>query len=460
MGTIMKRSVLLTVVSLMLLWFQSSAALWAFDRQLMVESGQTLYFNFVEGGVEVVHPNDTPQATAVWTGYTRPAGARTVPSVVSFNGVDYTVVSIGNYAFYGCNNLTAVTISEGIATLGNGAFSHCSAITELRLPSTLMSVGSGAFGYMDALADVWITAANPPTGQYAFNNTNVANSTLHVVCGTESAYQNDAVWGQFGSVDVVSCMVTVTALANYEVRGTVTGGGNYPMGSTVTLEAVPDSSFFFACWNDGDTVNPRQLTATEDCSFTAMFFAVHTFAPDTIRLISVVHDTVHDTLITTVYDTVHDAVPFLPTIFQVSILSADPALGVGVGSGDIPGGIEIEVCALPLEGAVFVSWNDGSTENPRRLTVESNVTLMAHFEQSTTTGIGELGIMQPFTTTVKGHTLTVNATAGSRLNVFDSTGRKLFSSPLTSERMVLQLPSAGVYLVQVDDSAARKIVVR
>ena len=65
--------------------------------------------------------------------------------------------------------------------------------------------------------------------------------------------------------------VTVTAASNNETFGTVTGGGTYVKGATVTLQASPASGYKFDKWQDGTTANPRQITADSDVTFTATF---------------------------------------------------------------------------------------------------------------------------------------------------------------------------------------------
>ena len=63
----------------------------------------------------------------------------------------------------------------------------------------------------------------------------------------------------------------VSVQPDYTLRGSVTGGGTYFNGDTVTLTAIPNENYRFLCWNDGDTSNPRQFTITRDTSFTAHF---------------------------------------------------------------------------------------------------------------------------------------------------------------------------------------------
>ncbi len=52
---------------------------------------------------------------------------------------------IGEFAFYGCNRLTSLTLHAGITSISGGAFSGCSGLTSLTLPDGITSIGEGAF---------------------------------------------------------------------------------------------------------------------------------------------------------------------------------------------------------------------------------------------------------------------------------------------------------------------------
>ena len=69
-----------------------------------------------------------------------------------------SVTAIGNFAFYGCANLTSVTIPGGVMEIGEGAFVSCSSLTKVILPSSATSIGYGVFAGCDALASVGYTA--------------------------------------------------------------------------------------------------------------------------------------------------------------------------------------------------------------------------------------------------------------------------------------------------------------
>ncbi len=439
---------------------------WAYDFSVTAPSGQTLYFNYVDGGVEVTCPGSA-NANA-WNGFSKPSGALVLPTTVTSSGATYSLVGVGRYAFYGCYSLTSVVVPEGVATLGQASFSGCTAIDSVSLPSTLVSLGNTVFNGCTSLSAISLAANVPPTlAATTFNGVVASNCLLYVPCAAAAAYTAATGWSDFDIVNLGSCNATVTLLLNNPSRGSVTGAGTYALGTTITVSATPAVGFFFAFWGDGDTNNPRLLTLTADTSLTAMFYpALH----DTLTTTIVVHDTVivHDTTYVpvvyvdtvTIYDTIfhtdtlqlHDTV--VPTYFRLQVPSSEG--GVGIGNALVPAGTEMELGALPLEGYRFAQWDDGSVDNPRRLTLTANVTLTPSFLPLT--GVSA-AVSAGWTAVAEGRSLVLSDIDARVVTLYDVQGRRLFQGCPSHDRMVLRLPAAGIYLVSVDGSPARKVVV-
>lgn len=66
---------------------------------------------------------------------------------------------------------------------------------------------------------------------------------------------------------------TITTVAE---NGVVTGGGVYVEDEYVTLTATANEGYKFTQWSDGNTENPRTVTATADVTYTAEFTAIPT----------------------------------------------------------------------------------------------------------------------------------------------------------------------------------------
>ncbi len=53
------------------------------------------------------------------------SGEINIPEAVVSEGIEYSVTSIGDWAFYGCISLTSVTIPNSVISIGISAFNRC-----------------------------------------------------------------------------------------------------------------------------------------------------------------------------------------------------------------------------------------------------------------------------------------------------------------------------------------------
>ena len=135
---------------------------------------------------------------------------------------------------------------------------------------------------------------------------------------------------------------TITVNASPSNGGTVTGGGTYPAGSSVTLTATPNNGYAFSQWQDGSTANPRTITVNGDATYTASF-----------------------------------------TQLQYTITTNVSPAGAGTvtGGGAYHYGEQVTLTATANSGYEFQGWSDGVTNNPRTITVTGNATYTAIFSE-------------------------------------------------------------------------------
>ena len=67
----------------------------------------------------------TETKTAVLTRYNGSATEVSISESVTYEGVVYSVTSLGEYCFYECSSLTSINIPSSVTSLGNGCFSIC-----------------------------------------------------------------------------------------------------------------------------------------------------------------------------------------------------------------------------------------------------------------------------------------------------------------------------------------------
>lgn len=61
----------------------------------------------------------------VTSGDSKYAGEVIIPESIEYDGVTYSVTSIGSSAFYECSDLRSVTIPNSVTTIGESAFYGC-----------------------------------------------------------------------------------------------------------------------------------------------------------------------------------------------------------------------------------------------------------------------------------------------------------------------------------------------
>ena len=84
------------------------------------------------------------------------SGKVTIPATFSYNNVEYSVTSIGSYAFYQCSGLTSVTIPNSIVSIGEAAFRECTGLTSISIPNSVTSIGKWGFDTCTGLTSLVI----------------------------------------------------------------------------------------------------------------------------------------------------------------------------------------------------------------------------------------------------------------------------------------------------------------
>ena len=82
------------------------------------------------------------------------------------------VTHVGNYSFYGCENLTTVTIAGTVESIGENAFYNCVKLKNVTIDEGVREIGSGAFGctslYRNELESIVIPDSVLSIGNCAF----------------------------------------------------------------------------------------------------------------------------------------------------------------------------------------------------------------------------------------------------------------------------------------------------
>ena len=227
----MKR-VFLTLITVALTMLSSTKS-FAYD----CEVDGIYYYRVSTSELEVTNKVFSDQNRSAYTGTVN------IPSTVTYNGRTFTVVSIGEYAFrdcsqitsvsipasvksikgfafYNCSQMTKVNIPTAVSYIGSNAFEGCASLVSLQIPngitaienntffgclalksvvvpSSVQSIGSEAFARCYALTSIYLTSGTPPTcEENAFDKVDRTWVTLYVP-KSSNGYHEDNVWKDF-----------------------------------------------------------------------------------------------------------------------------------------------------------------------------------------------------------------------------------------------------------------------
>ncbi len=122
----------------------------------------------------------TNGATLTITGYkgSVPGGSVAVPGTI--NGL--AVTSIGDWAFFDCESLTAVTIPNGVNSLGEYAFCGCTSLVRVTIGNGATNIGEYAFDDCPNLKGVYFQGNAPSVGSPMFEDD--TDATVYYLAGT------------------------------------------------------------------------------------------------------------------------------------------------------------------------------------------------------------------------------------------------------------------------------------
>ena len=360
-----------------------------------------------------------------------------------------SVTSIGSLVFTGCSSLTSidvdennpnyasidgvlydknittlmccpqgktlVTIPNSVTSIGDYAFSYCSSLTSVTIGNSVTSIGSFSFYGCQSLTSIIIQAENPPTiFEYTFENVSRSIS-IKVPCGSKVKYQTAQYWKEFVNYEEVPAG-TLTVDVNDKTMGfaTVTKP-NSCTDDVAQVQAQALAGYEFVRWSDGATENPHILLVTEDMTITAEFRKIGEEPEDKPG-----EEEKHNNFI---------------------VESADKTQGA----------VEITITAKAIEGFEFDHWSDGSTENPRIVTLDEDVELYAYFRIAGTANV-ETSVISSASVYGSSGVLYVKGVE-TDYHVLDAAGRLIY----TGREAQLQLPR-GVYMVAVGGEVQKVVI--
>lgn len=210
----------------------------------------------VDGILYVVNPD---KHTASVMDGTSATGSFSIPATVEYEGEDYAVTSIGEYAFYACMGLTSIAIPEGVTFMGFGAFGACRFLESVTLPSTLVEIGVYGFGGCVSLRDIHWHAGLQRIGDSAFEEcTSLASVTLP----STLQYLGEGAFAYCESIERIVVPQGLAAFGAYAFEGCMSlSSVTLPEG----LQAIPEGAFCETALESIDL--PESVTSIEFYAF-------------------------------------------------------------------------------------------------------------------------------------------------------------------------------------------------
>ncbi|MCR4659115.1 MAG: leucine-rich repeat protein [Bacteroidales bacterium] len=431
--------------------------------------------------------------------------------VVIPNSVTY----IAQLAFAGCHNivsvqlpdsitvikyqtfdadtaLVSVTIPDAVTSIETAAFSQCYSLRSVTFGHSVSSIGFGCFSHGKHLDSLIFLSDNAPYIDNLF-----FTDTLHLVidipCGSYHSYH--AAFGvdsnytySIPSVDLSMEVSSTTPEWGSAIVVQDADSHDVRCDSSSVVQAVPNYGYHFTGWSNGSTKIIDTLFLDRDSSLIASFAknrytltvrsndesigtvsgsneyyyldtaeisATATFHHHLVRWSDGSRDEVRNYVITR--DTYLTA-QFAIDTHRVTIASSDETQGLVYGNevfsqgiGDFAYGTVATVMAVPNEGHHFVHWSNGSISNPYTFPVLEDIDLVAEF------AVGNEGIDgvagDNARIKVLRDEIVIEGNEGMPVRIFDTAGQLISKDKKTGP-----LP-AGVYMVQIGDFPAHKVVV-
>ena len=93
-------------------------------------------------------------------------GELTIPSTID----GYTVLTIGEKAFFECTGLTGITIPETVTTIGKNSFEGCTGLKNLTIPNSVTNIEDYAFSKCMGLISLTLSENLSKIGSWAFED--------------------------------------------------------------------------------------------------------------------------------------------------------------------------------------------------------------------------------------------------------------------------------------------------
>ena len=275
-----------------------------------------------------------------------------------------SVTSIGSDAFSGCSSLTSLTIPNSVTSIGGGAFYGCSSLTSLTIPNSVTSIGGGAFYGCTSLISV--TIPNSITSIEYNTFLDCSSLTSITIPNSVTSIGRDAFSGcsSLTSITIPDGVTSIeydafedcTSLLSVTIGNGVTSIGRYAFSDCTSLTTI----------------------ICKAIEVPLLGYYVFDDVPQTEATLYVPAESLEDYKAANQWKYFGHILPIDNITYSIT-LTCNLEHGTVSGGGVYQVGETATLTATPKDGYEFVRWSDGSTANPRTLTVTADLTLTAEF---------------------------------------------------------------------------------
>jgi uncharacterized repeat protein (TIGR02543 family) len=217
------------------------------------------------------------------------------------------IITIGYYAFSGCNSLTTANIPQTATTIGYYAFFNCTSLINITLPDTLIGIGGYAFYGCSSLTNITIPNNIKSIGTLAFNNcTNLTEINYNATNMNDLTSIDSEVFYNIGTNTIVNIGANVMKIPAYlfcrairikvvnftedSVCSNISNFAFYGCNSLTDID-IPSSvtsigiSAFNSCTNLASIIISNGVTAIGDLAFTGCDSLRSIIIPDSVTII-------------------------------------------------------------------------------------------------------------------------------------------------------------------------------
>lgn len=217
----------------------SADAAGEFDSPVTVAPGVGTTFSYGDLTYEFITETELEV-----TGYTtEPEDNLIIPSTVLYSGSEYSVISIGEYAFDLCESLISVDIPDSVTSIGVAAFSDCTNLSSAPLPDSITSIGAWAFVYTGLTS---VTIPNGVTsieeavfgGCHALASVSIPDSVTYIgyQAFAECSFESIVIPSSVSSIDDSAFwMSAITTVIFKSSTSPVFGPSSFETGTTINV---------------------------------------------------------------------------------------------------------------------------------------------------------------------------------------------------------------------------------